>query len=61
MDKNEDWQKLKEAFGFCEEFIRDNEARIKEFIYKDGAYIMGTYLRTVPEKKKRSGGWYMRS
>ncbi len=52
LDKNEDWQKLKEAFGFSEEFIRDNEARIKEFIYKDGAYIMGTYLKDVPEKKE---------
>ena len=52
LDKNEDWKKLKEAFGFSEEFIRDNEARIKKFIYKDGAYIMGTYLRNVPEKKE---------
>jgi hypothetical protein len=52
LDKNEDWQNLKEAFGFSEEFIRDNEARIKEFIYKDGAYIMGTYLKNVPEKKE---------
>ena len=52
LDKNEDWQKLKEAFGFSEEFIQDNEARIKKFIYKDGAYIMGTYLKNVPEKKE---------
>lgn len=52
LDKNEDWKELKEAFDFSEEFIRDNEARIKEFIYKDGAYIMGTYLKNVPEKKE---------
>lgn len=52
LDKNEDWQKLKEAFNFSEAFIRDNEVRIKEFIYMDGAYIMGTYLKNVPEKKE---------
>ena len=52
LDKNEDWQRLKEAFGFSEEFIQDNETRIKEFIYMDGAYIMGTYLKNVPEKKE---------
>ena len=32
LDKNEDWQKLKEAFGFSEEFIRDNE-RLEEMCW----------------------------
>lgn len=48
--ENEDWLQLQEKFQFTQEFIRENEERIRTFIFDDGAYIMWTYLKQMRQK-----------
>lgn len=48
--ENKEWLGLQEKFCFSPEFIQENEERIRNFIFDDGAYIMWTYLEQMQQK-----------
>lgn len=45
-----EWKYLSKEFGLSDEFIKDNEERIREFIFNDGAYIFKVYHKAHTEK-----------
>lgn len=47
---NDDWKYLVDVFKFPKEFVSENEQRIRQFIYEDGAYIIRTYHESNIEK-----------
>lgn len=50
LQESRDWINLQKNFQFSPEFIQENEERIRNFIFEDGAYIMWTYLQQMQEK-----------
>lgn len=49
---NEEWNYLAEMFGFTEEFVKQNEDRVRDFIFTDGVHIITLFLRQNPNKKE---------
>ena len=47
-----EWKKLVEMFGYTEEFVEQNEERIREFIFADGAHITSLFLKGNPRKEE---------
>lgn len=52
LEKDQEWLKLRDAFGFDQKFVQDNKERIMTFLYEDGAHIMWTYYTDVSNKKE---------
>ncbi len=50
--ENPEWLKLQDEFQFTEEFIAENEARIRNFIFDDGAHIIWIYLQRMRHKSE---------
>jgi hypothetical protein len=47
---NAEWDYLVEMFDFTEEFVEQNQERIKEFVFTDGVHITVLYLRNHTDK-----------
>lgn len=52
MTLNNDWLKLKNEFNISADFIKKHEAKIIDFILKDGPHIMLTYLKNNYSQKE---------
>lgn len=50
--ENPEWLKLRDEFQLTDEFIAENEARIRSFIFNDGAHIIWTYLQQMRYKSE---------
>lgn len=48
-----EWGKLVRDMGFSEQFLRNNNERVIEFLCRDGAHIAGTYYGNLDTKAKR--------
>lgn len=47
---NAEWDYLIEMFGFTEEFVEQNQERIREFVFTDGVHITALYLQKHMDK-----------
>lgn len=46
LEENQEWRYLAETFDFSDKFIKENQERIRKFIFEDGAHIMKTYCES---------------
>lgn len=51
LEENDEWKYLVKEFAFSEEFIEENQERIRKFIFEDGAHIMKTYCESQKGKQ----------
>ena len=50
MSCNPEWISLRQTFNFSSDFVKQNEERIRQFIYDDGAYIMWNYRKEMTDR-----------
>ena len=50
LSSNPEWLSLRQTFHFTSDFVKQNEERVKQFIFDDGAYVMWNYRKEMTDR-----------